>query len=185
MTSSRGPHPVPDRGGHDTPAADPADDVAITPLGAAHAGEVLTLQRAAYVPEAQHYRDPELPPLTQTLEALIAELGSPAVIALGAWIDHRLVGSVRVRVDGPVGHLGRLVVVPDLQGRGIGSALLTACEWALPPAVCEVRLFTGSRSDPTIRLYERFGYVRQGETPAGTHNLVHLTKVLRGAPAPP
>lgn len=153
----------------------------IAPLDARHAGEVLTLQRAAYVPEAQHYRDPDLPPLTQTLDELTYELRSPQVIALGAWIDHRLVGAVRVRREGAVGHLGRLVVVPDLQGHGIGSALLRACEDALPPEVTEIRLFTGSKSDPTIRLYERFGYVRQGETPAGTHDLVHLTKMLRGS----
>lgn len=154
-------------------------DVEIAALGVRHAGEVLTLQRAAYVPEAQHYRDPDLPPLIQTLGELVEELDSPRVIGLGAWKDGRLVGSVRVRVDGAVGHLGRLVVVPDLQGTGIGSALLRACEEALPAAVAEIRLFTGAQSDPTIRLYERFGYVRQGETPAGTHDLVHLTKTLR------
>ena len=153
--------------------------IEITPVGERHAGEVLTLQRAAYVPEAQHYRDPDLPPLTQTLEELVSELRSPLVIGLGAWIDGRLVGSVRVRVEGAVGHLGRLVVAPDLQGIGIGSALLRACEDALPPGVAEIRLFTGARSGPTIRLYERFGYVRRAETPAGTHNLVHLTKTLR------
>ncbi len=71
------------------------------------------------------------------------------------------------------------MVVPDLQGQGIGTTLLRAAEEALPAEVTEIRLFTGSRSDPTIRLYERFGYVRQGETPAGTHDLVHLTKSLR------
>lgn len=154
-------------------------DVEIASLGAQHAGEVLTLQRAAYVPEAQRYRDPDLPPLTQTLEELVSELRSPLVLGLGAWLDGRLVGSVRVRVEGGIGHLGRLVVAPDLQGVGIGSALLRACAGALPTEVTEIRLFTGARSDPTIRLYERHGYVRQGETPAGTHDLVHLTKTLR------
>ena len=153
--------------------------VDIGPLAAEHAGEVLTLQRAAYVAEARRYRDPELPPLTQTLDELFDELRSSSVIGLGAWLDGRLVGSVRVRLDGAVGHLGRLVVVPDLQGQGIGTTLLRAAEEALPAEVTEIRLFTGSRSDPTIRLYERFGYVRQGETPAGTHDLVHLTKSLR------
>lgn len=157
-------------------------------LDEAQAGEVLTLQRAAYVPEAQRYRDPDLPPLVETLDELAAALRSPSVVALGVRLGHRLVGAVRLRVDDGVAHLGRLVVAPDLQGRGIGSALLTACEQALPPGVREIRLFTGDRSEATIRLYERFGYQRQGETPEGTHSLVHLTKVLEAtvdAGAPP
>ncbi len=140
------------------------------------AGEVLTLQRAAYVPEARRYRDPELPPLTQTLDELRAELARPDVIGLGVRDDGRLVASVRLRVDGPVAHLGRLVVAPDRQGQGLGTDLLAACERVLPPEVGELRLFTGSRSEETIRLYERVGYVRQYETPEGTHALVHLTK---------
>ena len=150
----------------------------IRPLGVGHAGEVLTLQRAAYVPEARRYRDPELPPLVQTLEELRAELSRPDVVGLGAWDAGRLVGAVRVRVDDTVAHLGRLVVAPDRQGEGIGSSLLAASERVLPATVSEIRLFTGSLSDETVRLYERFGYVRQYETPAGTHDLVHLTKRL-------
>lgn len=148
------------------------------PLEVAHAGEVLTLQRAAYVPEARRYRDPELPPLVQTLEEVRAELGRADVVGLGVWDGGRLVASARLRVDGTVAHLGRLVVVPDRQGEGIGSDLLAACERVLGPEVSEIRLFTGSLSEPTIRLYERFGYVRQYETSAGTHDLVHLTKRL-------
>lgn len=140
------------------------------------AGEVLTLQRAAYVPEARRYRDPELPPLTQTLDEVRAELARTDVVGLAVRDDGRLVASVRLRIDGAVAHLGRLVVAPDRQGEGIGTDLLTACERVLPPEVVEIRLFTGSRSEATIRLYERAGYVRQYETPAGRYDLVHLAK---------
>ena len=38
------------------------------------AGEVLTIQRAAFASEALIYGDPDMPPLTQTLEELEAEL---------------------------------------------------------------------------------------------------------------
>ena len=150
--------------------------VSTRPLEVAHAGEVLTLQRAAYVPEARRYRDPDMPPLTQTLEEVRAELGRADVVGLGVWDRGRLIASVRLRVEGTVAHLGRLVVAPDRQGEGLGSALLAECERVLPSDVTEIRLFTGARSEPTIRLYERFGYVRQHETPAGTYALVHLTK---------
>ena len=145
-------------------------------LTEADAGEVLTIQRAAYGPEAQNYGDPELPPLRETLDEVRASLRSPDVIGLGLREDGRLLGSVRLRVADGVAHLGRLAVVPDRQGEGIGTVLLRACEAALPAGVREIRLFTGSRSDPTIRLYERLGYVRGGETDMVTHMVVHLTK---------
>ncbi len=147
-------------------------------LGERDAGEVLTLQRAAYVPEAQHYGDPALPPLVETLDEVREALRSPDVVALGVREDGRLLGAVRLRVHDGVADLGRLAVVPDRQGEGIGSTLLRACEAAAPAGVREIRLFTGSRSAPTIRLYERFGYVRGGETDMVTHAVVHLAKAL-------
>jgi ribosomal protein S18 acetylase RimI-like enzyme len=163
-------------------------------LSPADAGEVLTLQRAAYVPEAQHYRDFDLPPLVESLDDLRAVLAAPTTIALGirdgggdglrdgahtgthAGERGRLVAAVRLRLDDAVAHLGRLVVAPDRQGEGLGSTLLGACEAVLPDGVRHVRLFTGADSGPTIRLYERFGYVRERETPEGDYRLVHLVK---------
>lgn len=146
-------------------------------LSPADAGELLTLQRAAFVPEAQHYRDLDLPPLVESLDELRAVLAAPTTIALGVRDAGRLVAAVRLRLDDAVAHLGRLVVVPDRQGEGLGSLLLGSCESELPDGVRHVRLFTGADSVPTIRLYERHGYVRERETP-GTYPLVHLVKGL-------
>ena len=44
-------------------------------LGVADAGEVLTLQRAAYVTEARAHGDLDLPPLLETLAETRAALG--------------------------------------------------------------------------------------------------------------
>lgn len=147
-------------------------------LSDADAGEVLTVQRAAYVLEAQNYGDPDLPPLRETLDEVRASLRAHDVIGLGVREDGRLLASVRLRLADGVAHLGRLAVVPDRQGEGIGTTLLRACEAALPAEVREIRLFTGSRSDPTIRLYERFGYVRGAESDMVTHTVVHLVKPI-------
>ncbi|WP_350246446.1 hypothetical protein RBB84_18830 [Rhodococcus sp. D-6] len=66
-------------------------------LTTADAGQLLTLQRAAYVAEAQAHRDLELPPLTETLDELITELVQPAVTALGIRDDTgRLIAAVRL-----------------------------------------------------------------------------------------
>jgi hypothetical protein len=73
-------------------AARPVDPLR---LGTGDAGEILTLQRAAYVPEAQAHGDLWLPPLTQTLQELRGELADPRVTGWGIRDQGRLVASVR------------------------------------------------------------------------------------------
>jgi hypothetical protein len=65
-------------------------------LSPSDAGEVLTLQRAAYVTEAQVHQDLFLPPLTQSLDQVAAELTDAGVLALGLREDERLLAAVRV-----------------------------------------------------------------------------------------
>lgn len=150
---------------------------AATVLGAADAGEIMTLQRAAYVTEAQAHHDLNLPPLTQSVEELRDELTDPDGISLGVREQGRLVGAVRLRRVGSIVELGRLTVVPDRQGEGIGSFLLSEAETAFPTAQ-EIHLFTGENSTLNIRLYERNGYTETRRTPVGGYSLVHLTKTL-------
>ncbi|MEV4822459.1 GNAT family N-acetyltransferase [Micromonospora sp. NPDC049274] len=129
----------------------------ISPAGVADAGEILTVQRAAYLTEAQHYADPFLPPLTETLDEVRAVLSGPTTV-LAARLGHRLVGSVRARLDGLTAHIGRLSVAPDQQGCGIGARLLAAIEAACPAEVALFTLFTGADSTRNLRLYQRRGY---------------------------
>src|SRR3954452_13823025 len=98
-------------------------------LGVEDAGELLTLQRAAFVSEAQAYDNPHITPLTEPLDAVVADLSRPDTIAFGMRDERgRLLARARMRVDGPVAHLGRLAVAPDAQGRGLCGALLAAAE---------------------------------------------------------
>lgn len=148
-------------------------------LGVDDAGEILTLQRAAYVTEAQAHGDLTMPPLTQTLGELRVELTDPQVMAWGIRERGRLVASVRVRVRQAAqtsAEVGRLVVVPDRQGSGLGSALLLAAEARLQDDVRVIRLFTGENSHANLRLYQRLGYRETGRTSAGSYDLVHLAK---------
>lgn len=149
----------------------------VTVLSDGDAGEIMTLQRAAYITEAQAHHDLELPPLTQSLDELRAELRDPDVAALGVRKDGRLIGAVRLRRTGLVIELGRLTVVPDYQGKGVGSFLLSEAETVFPEAE-EIQLFTGEHSTANIRLYERNGYTETARTPVGAYSLVHLAKPL-------
>ncbi|MFD4960106.1 GNAT family N-acetyltransferase [Microbacterium sp. NPDC058389] len=148
----------------------------VAPLTARDAGELLTLQRAAYASEAQIYRDPFLPALTQSLEELTSELRGPG---LGLRSAGRLVGAVRWSVNGGIAHIGRLTVAPDLQGRGIGTRLLRDAEEA--SGADRFELFTGHLSEANIRLYEREGYAVDRREPlhAGV-DLVYLVKSAAG-----
>jgi len=166
-----------------SPEPRPPRDVTIASAAAEDAGELLTLQRAAYTTEARLYGDPELPALTQTLFELQEELAS--VVALKATAGHRLVGAVRAHVDGTVLHIGRLVVAPDWQGRGVGSRLLAAVEEHRGDHVSTAALFTGHLSAANLVLYARRGYLeRRREQLRPGVVLVHLTKALRAADGP-
>jgi ribosomal protein S18 acetylase RimI-like enzyme len=149
--------------------------VQIVELGAADAGELLTLQRAAYVTEAQVYGDPFIAPLSQTLAELERELRD--CIALKAVLAGRMVGSVRARVEGVTAHAGRLMVAPDVQRQGIGTRLLRALEDALRERVERIELFTGEGNPGNLRLYQALGYSERRRERAGPRlTLIYLDK---------
>ncbi len=121
--------------------------------------ELLTLQRACWVQEAIANDDLAIPALHETLAEVEAGLGEwdTYVVRSGG----RLIGSVRGRIcpsDGTVWQIGRLMVAPDLQGRGLGRVLLGHIERIAPAAVRELQLFTGARSTRNLTTYKKAGY---------------------------
>ncbi len=153
-------------------------DIEIRPITPDDAGEVLTLQRAAFVQEALIYGSPDMPPLTQTLEELTAELADNLgrVAVDGA----RIVGAARAKVDGDLLLVGRISIAPDQQGAGIGSRILAAVEQAGRDAgATRAELFTGSLSEANLRLYKREGYEETERVPGdGGVEQVFLQKRL-------
>jgi GNAT superfamily N-acetyltransferase len=131
-------------------------DLTITDATAEDAGEILTVQRAAYLAEAVRYQDLTLPPLHETVTEIRAAIAELTV--LKALRGTRLVGAIRGRREGDTCHVGRLAVAPDLQGHGIGTAMLAALEERFA-GVGRFELFTGRDSHPNLRLYRRLGYV--------------------------
>lgn len=119
------------------------------------AESILTLQRLAYQREATLYNDLTIPPLRQTLEELLAEFDTHRF--LKAVEDGHIVGSVRASLIDRTCHIGRLIVHPTKQHRGIGTALMQHVEQSYPTAE-RFELFTGSRSKQNIRLYQKLGY---------------------------
>ncbi|MFI6680947.1 tRNA (guanosine(37)-N1)-methyltransferase TrmD [Kribbella sp. NPDC050470] len=152
--------------------------VRLLPATAADAGEIHTLQLAAFLAEGRLYDDYSIPPLTDDPGATAARLERGTV--LKAVAGTRIVGSVQLVVDGSVGHIERLVVAPDWQGRGLGLRLLRAAEQLAPADVTDYALSTGDRSTSNLALYRKAGYReqrREAQTPKV--DLVHLTKRRR------
>lgn len=136
---------------------------------------ILALQRSAFESEARIAGNFDIPPLRQTLQELEQEwregLLLKAVDASGA-----LVGSVRARMAEETAYVGKLMVHPDLQGRGIGTLLLAHME-----KICSqprLELFTSAKSLRNLEFYERAGYVRfKEEEPLPGLRLAYLEKI--------
>lgn len=150
--------------------------IAIGRAGVADAGEILTVQRAAYLTEAQLYGDPFIQPLVESLDQLRTLLEGETII-LKATRGGRLVGSVRATVQEQTCLIGRLVVVPDLQGEGIGTRLMQAVEAEVAGSATSLVLFTGHLSAGNLKLYKRLGYGEyRRERVSDQLVLVHLRK---------
>ncbi len=127
----------------------------ITRATGADAAEIHELQRLAYRSEAELCGDWSIPPLTDLLEETEGALAGQFV--LKAVAAGRIVGAVRGRLAGNTCRVGRLIVHPEAQGRGLGTQLMLALEAALP-AVRRFELFTGERSARNLHLYAKLGY---------------------------
>ncbi|WP_373278559.1 GNAT family N-acetyltransferase [Gordonia sputi] len=103
-------------------------------------------------------------------------MSGSAVRAWGIRVNGRLVASMRIRVDRDVAEVMRLVVAPDMQGRGMGTRLLAAVDSVIPENVTRVELFTGERSVANIRLYQRMGYREIRRRDTGPYDLVYLAR---------
>jgi len=116
--------------------------------------DILSLQKLAYQSEAKLVGDYLIPPLTQTLEGITEDLNSGVI--LKAVENSEIIGSVRMRFSENTLYIGRLIVKPINQNKGIGTALLLAAEELYPNARFE--LFTSDRSVKNLSLYVKNGY---------------------------
>ncbi len=160
-------------------AAASPDEGELRPATLADAGELLTLTRACWVQEAISNETLAIPGIHETFDGIRTSLGEWSTLVLR--IGGRLVGSVRGRPHAEragVWEIGRLMVAPDLQGRGLGRHLLAAGEALAPDGTTTYELFTGARSTDNLRMYKKAGYTKvRAEAPPVA---VVLRKHVRG-----
>lgn len=137
--------------------------------------EILALQKTAFAAEAQLVNDWNIPPLTQTLDEL-ADDWRKGIMLKAVDEDGTIIGTVRGHVAPDGFYIGRLAVLPQWQGRGCGSTLLEAM--IARAESNRLVLFTSTKSQRNLRLYERFGFrpFKKSTTATGVP-LVWLEKV--------
>ncbi|MGH2613335.1 MAG: GNAT family N-acetyltransferase [Rhabdochlamydiaceae bacterium] len=140
------------------------------------AEEILLLQKLAYKSEGEIYDDLSIPPLTQTLQSMQDEFRRQ--IFLKATVDEKIIGSVRAFAQEEACHIGRLMVHPDFQHRGIGKKLMNEIE-SLFKSCKRFELFTGNKSEKNICLYQKIGYkIFKTEEITDKITLVYLEKLV-------
>jgi ribosomal protein S18 acetylase RimI-like enzyme len=89
---------------------------------------------------------------------LIGLLSWPGEVRLKAMAGRRLVGFAAGETDGNGGisQIATIGVDPEFRRRGIGEALLDACERALPGRKIQLTVLVDNVA--AIQLYEKFGY---------------------------
>jgi tRNA (guanine37-N1)-methyltransferase len=145
----------------------------IVPAVRGDVGEILTLQRACWTQEALANDTLEIPALHESLADVEASLDEWAYYVVRA--EGRLVGAVRGRLEGHEWDIGRMMVAPDLQGRGLGRALLEHIQAVAPAEATTYVLFTGAGSAANQRMYKRAGFRLRSDRTAPPHAVI-LTK---------
>ena len=112
--------------------------------------KILELQYLAYQSEAKLFGNMDIPPLKQTIEEVYDEFHK-GIILKAVDEEGLIIGSVRAYQENGTVYIGKLMVHPKMQKKGIGTKLLLEIENVYPNQRYE--LFTSTKSINNIRLY--------------------------------
>ena len=137
--------------------------------------QILDLQRISYKSEADLYNDFTIPPMTQTIQEMHDDFLNKRF--LKAVKNDKIIGSVRAFEKNATCYIGRLMVHPNFQNRGLGTRLINEIE-KMFDACKRFELFTGSKSEKNILLYQKLGYkIFKTQTINEDTSLVYLEKL--------
>jgi len=118
--------------------------------------EILELQRKAFYSQALIYNDLTLPSLTQTAADLEKEYENKTFYKIEE--NGEIIASVRCFITNQTLFIEKLVVDPDYQNKGLGTAIMREIENRYSGVVNRYELSTGHKSARNIHLYRKLGY---------------------------
>ena len=138
--------------------------------------KILHLQRLAYLSEAKLLNNYSIQPLTQTLEELEKEFSKSIILKIEDGKTNEIIGSIRSYEENDHVYIGKLMVHPDYQNKGIGTKLLRAIETYYKNKTFE--LFTSNKSEKNILLYRKNGYNEyKRKTVSENFELIFMEKI--------
>jgi ribosomal protein S18 acetylase RimI-like enzyme len=117
--------------------------------------KILRLQKLAYLSEAEICNDYSIPPLVQTIDGMIEDFKNQLI--LKAILDSEIIGSIRAFEKEGTCYIGKVIVHPEHQNKGIGTELMKCMESHFKN--CQrYELFTGKNSVRNLYFYNKLGY---------------------------
>ncbi|MDR1165232.1 MAG: GNAT family N-acetyltransferase [Deltaproteobacteria bacterium] len=133
------------------------------------------MQRRAFYAEAVALGNFAISPLTQDEAGVLSDFLQATLTLKAVTPEGAIVGSARGLREGDATHVRKLIVDPPFQGRGLGAALLSAIEEALPAPL--FKLFTRQGNEKALSLYQKRGYRIVAVKPSGENfNFAFLEK---------
>ena len=84
---------------------------------------------------------------------------------IGAFIENKLVGYLRMMLMDEYGHLGQIAVEKSERGKGYGNQLMEyAVKYFLKSKVKTIGLYVETKNNTAISLYEKYGFEKQFES---------------------
>jgi Acetyltransferases len=137
---------------------------------------ILELQKLCYQENAERYNDYKIGPLVQTIYDLKEEFKNSIILKVED--DSKIIGSVRAFEKNKSCYIGRIIVHPDYQNKGIGKKLMVEIENRFPKCV-RFELFTGFKDQKNIYFYQKLGYwIFKIEKVTDNLDLIYLEKVI-------
>ncbi len=131
-------------------------DICIRAARESDLAEVLNIQKSAFARYTEFLLAEQIPPLSETFDGVLEDFRKKTILV--AETEDRLAGSIRYGIKGGVCIIERLSVVPALQGKGIGKALIEAVEKRAATEAHKIYLETGLLANNLLMFYTRLGY---------------------------